>query len=77
MTSSTHEAASQTTNGTSTNGTAHSNGSTARTKIAVYCGASAGKSPVHVEAAQQLAKVMAANNIDLGESFGGETRQGG
>jgi hypothetical protein len=71
MTSSTHEAAGQTTNGASNNGTAHSNGSTARTRIAVYCGASAGKSPVHVEAAQQLGRVLAANNIDLGESPGG------
>jgi hypothetical protein len=44
-----------------------SNG-TPRTKICVYCGASGGKNPAHVEAARQLARVMAANDIDLGES---------
>jgi uncharacterized protein (TIGR00730 family) len=71
MTSSTHESAGQTTNGASNNGTAHSNGNTARTRIAVYCGASAGKSPVHAEAAQQLGRVLAANNIDL--VYGGGT----
>lgn len=41
-----------------------------RTKICVFCGASAGKSPAHIEAARELGRVMAANNIDLGESFG-------
>lgn len=37
-------------------------------KICVYCGSSAGKKPEHLEAARQLAKVMADNNIGLGES---------
>lgn len=37
-------------------------------KICVYCGSSAGKKPEHMEAARQLAKVMAENNIGLGES---------
>lgn len=45
-----------------------SNG-TPRTKICVYCGASAGSSPVHIEAARALGRAMAAKNIDLGESF--------
>lgn len=44
-----------------------SNG-TPRTKICVYCGASGGKNPTHMEAARQLARAMAANDIDLGES---------
>ncbi|PHH90723.1 hypothetical protein CDD83_2828 [Cordyceps sp. RAO-2017] len=42
-----------------------------RTKICVYCGASAGSSPAHMEMARQLARVMAANNIDL--VYGGGT----
>lgn len=37
-------------------------------KICVYCGSSAGKKPEHLEAARQLAKVMADNDIGLGES---------
>lgn len=37
-------------------------------KICVYCGSSAGKKPEHMEAARQLAKVMAENDIGLGES---------
>lgn len=37
-------------------------------KICVYCGSSAGKKPEHMEAARQLAKVMADNDIGLGES---------
>ena len=39
-----------------------------QTKICVYCGASPGNKPEHMESARQLAKVMAANNIGLGES---------
>lgn len=38
-----------------------------RTKICVYCGASSGESPAHMEAARALGKVMAENNIDLGK----------
>jgi hypothetical protein len=38
-----------------------------RTKICVYCGASTGTKPEHVEAARALARAMAANNIALGE----------
>lgn len=44
-----------------------SNG-TPRTKVCVYCGSSGGSNPAHMEAARQLARVMAANDIDLGES---------
>ena len=40
---------------------------TARTKICVYCGASPGASPGHMEAARNLARAMAAKNIDLGQ----------
>lgn len=39
-----------------------------KTKICVYCGSSPGTKPEHMEAARQLARVMAANNIGLGES---------
>lgn len=39
-----------------------------KTKICVYCGASPGSRPEHMEAARQLARVMAANDIGLGES---------
>jgi predicted Rossmann-fold nucleotide-binding protein len=35
----------------------------------VYCGAGAGNNPEHIEAARQLGRAMAANNIDLGESL--------
>ncbi|KAK3997472.1 hypothetical protein QBC44DRAFT_314876 [Cladorrhinum sp. PSN332] len=42
-----------------------------RTKIAVYCGASAGFNSAHVEAARALARAMAANNIGL--VYGGGT----
>lgn len=38
-----------------------------KTKICVYCGSSPGKKPEHMEAARQLARVMAANNIGLGK----------
>lgn len=40
---------------------------TARIKICVYCGASPGASPAHMEAARNLARAMAAKNIDLGQ----------
>lgn len=54
----------------STNGATHTtvnaDGSPKRTKICVYCGASAGNNPVYLEAARQLARAMAANNIGLG-----------
>lgn len=48
------------------NGTANANG-TPRTKICVFCGSSAGNDPEHVETARELARVMAENDIDLGE----------
>lgn len=47
-------------NGRSSNGTP-------RTKFCVYCGASGGTSPAHLEAARELATVMAENEIDLGK----------
>lgn len=52
----------------STNGVSSTNadGGPKRTKICVYCGASAGNNPIYLEAARQLARVMAANNIGLG-----------
>lgn len=53
----------------STNGA--TNGSPKRTKICVYCGASAGNNPIYLEAARQLARAMAANNIGL--VYGGGT----
>ncbi|GAP91716.1 putative lysine decarboxylase-like protein [Rosellinia necatrix] len=40
-------------------------------KICVYCGASSGKGPKHIEAAQALGKAMAARNIGL--VYGGGT----
>lgn len=42
-----------------------------KTKICVYCGASPGSKPEHMESARQLAKAMAANNIGL--VYGGGT----
>jgi uncharacterized protein (TIGR00730 family) len=51
-------------NGAAANGTP-------RTRICVYCGAGAGTNPEHLEAARQLARAMAANNIDL--VYGGGT----
>ena len=39
---------------------------TKRTKICVYCGASPGKDPAYMEAARELARAMAKNNISLG-----------
>ncbi|KAK1760761.1 putative lysine decarboxylase [Echria macrotheca] len=44
---------------------------TRKTKICVYCGASPGFRPEHLEAARQLARVMAAKNIGL--VYGGGT----
>lgn len=40
-------------------------------KICVFCGASPGKSPAHLEAARELAQVMHENNISL--VYGGGT----
>ncbi|WQF86555.1 Putative LOG family protein [Colletotrichum destructivum] len=61
-----------TTNGTKTNGTnGLTNGAQKRTKICVYCGASPGFKPQHMEAARGLARIMAENNIDL--VYGGGT----
>ncbi|OHE95403.1 hypothetical protein CORC01_09275 [Colletotrichum orchidophilum] len=64
-------------NGISTNGTTNgntngtTNGVQKRTKICVYCGASPGFKPQHMEAARELARIMAENNIDL--VYGGGT----
>ncbi|KEY73274.1 hypothetical protein S7711_01394 [Stachybotrys chartarum IBT 7711] len=44
---------------------------TPRTKICVYCGASGGTNPQHMEAARQLGTLMAENDIDL--VYGGGT----
>ena len=35
-------------------------------KICVYCGSSPGKNPAYVKAAQELGRLMAENNIQLG-----------
>ncbi|RDA88283.1 hypothetical protein CP532_0320 [Ophiocordyceps camponoti-leonardi (nom. inval.)] len=50
---------------------AASNGTTPPTKICVYCGASAGTNPAHLEMARQLGAAMAANNVQL--VYGGGT----
>ncbi|EON96679.1 putative lysine decarboxylase protein [Phaeoacremonium minimum UCRPA7] len=42
-----------------------------QTKICVYCGSMPGESPAHMEAARELARTMAANNIGL--VYGGGT----
>ncbi|CAK7216326.1 hypothetical protein SBRCBS47491_002786 [Sporothrix bragantina] len=42
-----------------------------KTKICVYCGSSPGKNPVYMQAARDLAKVMADN--DIGLVYGGGT----
>ncbi|KAK0101123.1 hypothetical protein ONS95_012895 [Cadophora gregata] len=42
-----------------------------KTKICVFCGASPGKSPAHMEAARSLARVFHENNISL--VYGGGT----
>jgi predicted Rossmann-fold nucleotide-binding protein len=52
-------------NGTATNGTT-TNG-TPRARVCVFCGSNGGASPAHMEAARQLGRVMAENNIDLGK----------
>ena len=41
------------------------NGSS-RVKICVYCGAAAGASPAHIQAARDLGKLFAENDIELG-----------
>ena len=38
-----------------------------QTKICVYCGSSSGSDPAHIEAARELGRLMAENNIGLGE----------
>ncbi|KAG6002352.1 hypothetical protein E4U54_000895 [Claviceps lovelessii] len=50
---------------------ASANANVRRTKICVFCGSSKGASPAHMEAARQLGKAMAENNIDL--VYGGGT----
>lgn len=52
------------TNETNTN--TNISGNAPRAKICVFCGSSGGASPAHMEAARQLGRVMAENNIDLG-----------
>lgn len=42
-----------------------------KVKICVYCGSAPGKSPEHIEAARELGKVMAENDISL--VYGGGT----
>ena len=37
-----------------------------KTKICVYCGSSPGKNPIYMQAARDLARVMAENDIGLG-----------
>lgn len=49
----------------------HSGNGALRAKVCVYCGANAGSSPLHLEAARELGRAMAANNIDL--VYGGGT----
>ncbi|CAH0058923.1 unnamed protein product [Clonostachys solani] len=49
----------------------HSSNGAPRAKVCVYCGANAGSSPLHLEAARELGRAMAANNIDL--VYGGGT----
>ncbi|OAA36306.1 lysine decarboxylase-like protein [Metarhizium rileyi] len=56
------------------NRTAATNGTTndtPRAKICVFCGSSYGANPAHMEAARQLGRVMAGNDIDL--VYGGGT----
>lgn len=54
--------------GTSTPSDFNADG-TRKTKICVYCGASGGNKPEHLEAARELGKLFAANNIGLGKSL--------
>lgn len=60
----------------SQNGTATNGNSVPRAKVCVYCGASAGTSPAHMEAARELGKILAENNIDLGKSLPRVSRGG-
>ncbi|KAK1835857.1 hypothetical protein QBC39DRAFT_129064 [Podospora conica] len=57
--------------GTSTPSSLNPDAAPKRVKICVYCGASAGFKPAHMEAARALARVMAAHNIGL--VYGGGT----
>ncbi|KAI0389889.1 hypothetical protein F5Y17DRAFT_462294 [Xylariaceae sp. FL0594] len=56
---------------TTTPSTQDTSATTKQTKICVYCGSAAGKSPKHVEAARALGRAMAARNIAL--VYGGGT----
>ncbi|KAH8652446.1 lysine decarboxylase family [Xylariales sp. PMI_506] len=47
------------------------NAESRKIKICVYCGSAAGKNPAHIEAARELGRVMAKNNISL--VYGGGT----
>jgi predicted Rossmann-fold nucleotide-binding protein len=38
-----------------------------KVKICVYCGSAPGKDPAHIEAARELGKLMAENDIELGK----------
>ena len=51
---------------TSTPSMLNPNANPPQTKICVYCGSSAGKGTLHIEAAQALGKAMAENDIGLG-----------
>ena len=60
----------QTVGGSANNSDSNTNGTSnavPKTKICVYCGSSPGTNPVHMQAARDLAKVMAENDIGLGE----------
>lgn len=56
---------------TATPSSLNADGSAKRTKICVYCGASPGNGSAHLEAARELARLMAANDIEL--VYGGGT----
>ncbi|KAI1358451.1 hypothetical protein F5Y08DRAFT_115934 [Xylaria arbuscula] len=56
---------------TSTPSMLNPNANPPQTKICVYCGSSAGKGTLHIEAARALGKAMADNNIGL--VYGGGT----
>lgn len=59
------------TNGTNTITNTNISDNAPRAKICVFCGSSSGASPAHMEAARQLGRAMAENNIDL--VYGGGT----
>lgn len=40
-----------------------------RVKICVYCGSAPGASPAHIKAAQELGRLFAENDIDLGKQL--------